>query len=137
MASFPPQTRRLQREALTSIRAALFLQELQANGDRKAAVTAPSSRDDEQAVSWMLHFTELRRPPGKQQQRSLPRCVTEQGLPREKHESVYVGWIPELRLGREGRRVSSVTGSQGIVILGEHMLVTFHRMRGNSLESRM
>lgn len=51
-------------------------------------------------------------------------------------KSVYTGWIPELQLGREGRRVSSLTGSQ-IVILGEHMLITFHRMRGNSLESRM
>lgn len=38
---------------------------------------------------------------------------------------VYVGWIPELQLRREGRTISSLTGSQEIVILGEHMLIRF------------
>lgn len=46
-----------------------FPQELQADKDRKAAMTAPFSRDEKQAVSWMLHFTNVRIAPKKAKSR--------------------------------------------------------------------
>lgn len=46
-----------------------FPQELQADKDRKAAMTAPFSRDEKQAVSWMLHFTNVLIAPKKAKSR--------------------------------------------------------------------
>lgn len=75
-------------------------------------------------------------PPEKQEESFLPRSVTWHGQHHEKQESVWMGWILELRL-RRGRAQITMNWLTRNSHLRRTHANTFHRKKANSLESRM